>query len=234
MKIYRFSQIDSTNDFIRKNINKIEIPSIVIAKTQEKGRGRFGRLWASPVGGLYFSLVTEWKGPPLPFIVPVAISDILSGVGVNVSIRWPNDIFFKKKKLGGILIEAASGKMIIGIGINVNNRVENLPEVLREKSISLIEIKEQQYILEEMALKISNKILKLQYSKRENILSRYIKKLEGIGGKCEIQQGTKLIKGTIEGVDINGRLILIVNGKKNIIHSGAVKRLGASRVSTDP
>ena len=229
MKIFRFSQIDSTNDFARKNINKIEIPSIIISKVQNKGRGRFGRMWASPLGGLYFSFVTEWKGPPLPLIVPLAISDVLAELGVDVSIRWPNDIFFQGRKVGGVLIEEVSGKMVIGIGINVNNRVEDLPETLRERTISLIEIREQNYRLEEMALKISKAILKLRYSKQDNILSKYLKKLEGIGKECEILQGKRILKGTMEGVDINGNLNLIVNGKKNIIHSGAVINIEVSK-----
>ena len=77
--------------------------------------------------------------------------------------------------------------------------------------------------------KITSAILKLQYSKQDNILSKYLEKLEDIGGNCEIQQGSKLIKGTMEGVDINGNLNLIVNGKKNIIHSGAVINIEVSK-----
>jgi BirA family biotin operon repressor/biotin-[acetyl-CoA-carboxylase] ligase len=103
--------------------------SVATAERQTKGRGRSGRLWASEdSSNLYFSVQLPISEPSLllPFNIAAgfAVSDALGGI-LPVKIKWPNDIFCRGKKLGGILFETSvSGsrleKVVLGIGINVN------------------------------------------------------------------------------------------------------------------
>ncbi len=147
-----FKKIDSTSDHALKLIKGILKPHdcknkeaaagnssdagnldgmVILAEIQEKGRGRFSRKWISPPGGLWFSLIikTVLPGKDLPkttLIAAHAIAEILDKeYGIQVNIKWPNDIYFHGKKLAGILTESENINgdlcLILGMGINVNN-----------------------------------------------------------------------------------------------------------------
>jgi len=115
--------------------------TIICAESQTKGRGRLGRSWVSPKGkGLYFSLILRPKLPPsevasLTLLCAVAACEAIKNLtGVNVQIKWPNDLLVRNKKLAGILTEmnAETDKVkfvIVGFGINVNSTKSSLPDV---------------------------------------------------------------------------------------------------------
>lgn len=127
-------QIDSTNDYFKDEKNRLHLPSVCIAETQKKGRGRFDRHWHSPRGeNIYFSLcyrfekkMSELTG--LSIVAGLAVSEAISSIVQihhPILIKWPNDIVVDQKKISGILIEMESSSSshcdaIIGIGINVN------------------------------------------------------------------------------------------------------------------
>ena len=104
--------------------------TIIISETQSHGRGRFNRTWLSPAGGLWLTimLVPSLKEKDLPkitILTAISISEILrNDYNIKVHIKWPNDIYYKRSKLCGILTEIEKvGEIIflnIGIGINVN------------------------------------------------------------------------------------------------------------------
>ena len=126
---------------------------LVVAKTQLKGRGRYHRRWVSPPGGLWLTLGTrlgrEQPDPVLTLIVGAYIAYALELlVAVPIQLKWPNDIVLEGYKLGGILVETTiephgENSVFIGVGINVNNKRDELPEgaiALREvlgKSLKL-------------------------------------------------------------------------------------------------
>jgi BirA family biotin operon repressor/biotin-[acetyl-CoA-carboxylase] ligase len=106
--------------------------TIVIAGEQTAGRGRHGRAWRSPPGGAWFSLVLRPEIEPqaagqVAVLLGVALAEALrEAYGVPVAVKWPNDLWLRSRKLGGILIElSASGGqldwLVAGIGVNVNN-----------------------------------------------------------------------------------------------------------------
>lgn len=113
----------------------------VVAEEQVAGRGRRGRAWASPPGaGLWCSAVVRADGIPvarrtwLPLAAGLAASDAVRAAGVPCALKWPNDLVVVDaggtRKLGGILVEGIAGddaRAVVGIGINVSMRREELP-----------------------------------------------------------------------------------------------------------
>lgn len=146
--IYYFDQIDSTN--IRaKQLGEEGVPhgTLIVAGQQNAGRGRRGRTWESPPGvSIYMSIVLRPEMPPvkapmLTLVMALSAADSLKEcTGLDVQIKWPNDIILNGKKLAGILTEMSTemdyiNHVVIGVGINVNT--ERLPEELEEKATSL-------------------------------------------------------------------------------------------------
>lgn len=106
---------------------------LVQADRQEAGRGQQGREWASPPGGLYYSLrfpaAEGSTGDPL-YLLGAAnvwlavLSDRLSEVSDGFGLKWPNDLLHENRKVGGFIGEKANGSIFLGIGINVNNNFD--------------------------------------------------------------------------------------------------------------
>ena len=117
--------ISSTNEWILQNIPSLKKGDLCVAEYQTAGRGRRGRQWLSPFAGqIIFSFY--WTFDPrkpiegLSLVIGLAIAEVL-----NVQVKWPNDMLFEGRKLGGILVEIANHKnglmnLVIGVGINVS------------------------------------------------------------------------------------------------------------------
>jgi BirA family transcriptional regulator, biotin operon repressor / biotin---[acetyl-CoA-carboxylase] ligase len=112
-------------------------PEGAVAATdfQSEGRGRLGRNWEAPPGSsLLFSLVLEPAVAPerLPELTPLAGRAVAEAVasltGLGTAVKDPNDVLVGGRKLAGILGEAADGRVVLGIGINLRQRAEELPE----------------------------------------------------------------------------------------------------------
>jgi BirA family biotin operon repressor/biotin-[acetyl-CoA-carboxylase] ligase len=116
---------------------------VVLAEAQTDGRGRRGRKWVAPHGtSLLMSALLFPTGPLaqpswLMALGAVAVADLCSEiVGREVRIKWPNDVRIDGRKIAGVLIERGPGA-VIGIGLNVNFTLGDLPEVLRSTAASL-------------------------------------------------------------------------------------------------
>ncbi|MEW5761880.1 MAG: biotin--[acetyl-CoA-carboxylase] ligase [Bacillota bacterium] len=145
---YRYRKVGSTNDLARRLAARgAPEGTVVLAEEQTRGRGRRGRAWHSPRGGLWFSVVLRPDLPPArapeaTFVAAVAAVDALRAYpGVAAGIKWPNDLVAGGRKLGGILTETAGGErgpaLVVGIGINVNLEERALPPALRQTATSV-------------------------------------------------------------------------------------------------
>ncbi len=106
--------------------------TLVTAREQTAGRGRWGRTWVGPPGrALLMSLVLRELDPLLPLRAGLAVADL---AGEPARVKWPNDVWLDGRKVAGILVEARpqSGWAVLGIGINVAVEVGELPAELRE------------------------------------------------------------------------------------------------------
>ncbi|MCM8761817.1 MAG: biotin--[acetyl-CoA-carboxylase] ligase [Candidatus Omnitrophica bacterium] len=136
--VYFFGSIISTmdvaEDFLRKGKT-----GIVVAEEQVAGRGRYGRKWFSLPGGLYLSwILKEESLYPLFLseIISLSVVETLRDFGIDCRIKLPNDIITGGKKIAGILIVKKDKWYITGIGINVNNPVEDIGQQVSIKDIT--------------------------------------------------------------------------------------------------
>lgn len=142
------ASVGSTNQAARELANG-GAPSgtLVVSEVQNTGKGRLSRGWESPQGGLWMSLVLRPEIPPssAPFmtiLTGVALADVLNKeYKVPAKIKWPNDILVDGRKLSGTLTEMDAEMtrinfIIIGMGINVNNSLDDLPKEVKAISLS--------------------------------------------------------------------------------------------------
>ena len=159
IKIYYFDTLDSTNNKA-KEIETGEKEYIVYTDNQTNGRGQYDRKWTSEKG-LTFSLVVKKENNDYSSIVPKAIIEYLKDKGFNAIIKHPNDIYYKYKKLGGILIENIYkedkyNKTIIGIGLNINENDDVRQKV--ENSIGIIINENKENIIKDISTYILRSI----------------------------------------------------------------------------
>jgi len=159
-KIIYLKKIDSTNNYasrLEKELsnNKNDLKqkldgTVILSEIQTKGRGRFNRIWISPQGGLWFTIILksnikENRLPKITLLSAISITEILEKYyNLETNIKWPNDINYKGYKICGILTETEKVNnnifLNIGIGINVNIETENSIKIDR-KAISIKDIK---------------------------------------------------------------------------------------------
>ncbi|MBQ2409380.1 MAG: biotin--[Bacilli bacterium] len=170
VKKYYFETLESTNDKA-KEFNPSESEFVVYTNNQTKGRGQYDRIWLSNTG-LTFSIILAKNNDMYNIIVPLAIIQYLKQMNIIARIKMPNDIYLKNKKLGGILIENIFlenkfVKSIIGIGLNINEKIE------AENSIC-VEINEKtERIIENIFLNIKS----LELKEKEQLEEMYKKEL---------------------------------------------------------
>ena len=149
-EIHYFSEIDSTNNEAKKQAN-LGCPegSIVLAETQNVGRGRLNRNWFSLTGkGIYLSVILRppfnpYDAPKCTLLAAVAVTKAIRSITeVECGIKWPNDILYQGKKIVGILTEMSAeidaiNHVVIGMGINVNIGKQDFPAELMDIATSL-------------------------------------------------------------------------------------------------
>jgi BirA family biotin operon repressor/biotin-[acetyl-CoA-carboxylase] ligase len=114
--------------------------TLVTASAQDAGRGRQGRAWTAPPGrALLMSVVVRDPTPLLSLAAAVAVADVCAARGLSAQIKWPNDVLLEGRKVSGILVEGRPQERwaVLGIGLNVALRPEDLPEELRDRAGSL-------------------------------------------------------------------------------------------------
>ena len=223
--IYIFNEVMSTNTISKfLSMNGVGNGAVVISEKQTKARGRSGKNWESPLGGVWLSIilnpnVNHSKIPLITLATGVAVENTLKRIGVkNAEIKWPNDILIHGKKVCGILTEAITSfntieSVIIGVGIDANISIENFPEELRENMTTLNdEIGEKvdenlliKLFLEEFE-KISEQFINEEY---ETILKEWRKNSYTIGKIVEVHEPfSKPYDGYILGISRDGSLVV--------------------------
>lgn len=237
-----FQEIDSTNSFLKK-IDASNNLSICCAEQQTKGRGRHGRDWYSPYGeNIYLSL--RWdihrknnNIEQLSIIAGLSIIEVLKEIGISkdITIKWPNDIYYQNKKLAGILIEAVHGlnnflTIIVGVGININSNFEN-SQNLENNWASLLNISKRSFdrniIIAKLISNIQTKFM-LLLNKGFEIFADTWRDYDYLYNKnITITNVTSSIDGISKGINLCGELQLLTSNNQTIsLKSGEVTLSG--------
>jgi BirA family transcriptional regulator, biotin operon repressor / biotin---[acetyl-CoA-carboxylase] ligase len=140
--VYRYTQLSpSTQRMLAEDEPE---GAIAVAEEQSEGRGRLGRSWHAPAGtSLLFSLllrpgVESSRLPELSLVAGGAVAEAIADVtGVDPVIKFPNDVLIGGRKVAGVLAESSEGRVVLGVGINVNQTLEQLPPGAQTEPTSL-------------------------------------------------------------------------------------------------
>jgi BirA family transcriptional regulator, biotin operon repressor / biotin---[acetyl-CoA-carboxylase] ligase len=224
--IHFFAEVDSTNDVAFKlALGGVPEGTVVIADCQTRGKGRLKRQWQSPPGcNLYTSIVVRPKidpifAPQITLMTGVAVADLLSGYCPgDVTLKWPNDVQIRGKKVCGILTEMRASAtegvvfVVVGVGINVNIERVDFDESFRDIVTS---------IKDEVGVKISRLDLTVKlFDNFKNLYTRLLNEGFGsikdmwlnysdmVGRHIQVVFNDDVKAGEVQGIDDFGALII--------------------------
>jgi BirA family biotin operon repressor/biotin-[acetyl-CoA-carboxylase] ligase len=232
-KVYYFDSIESTQDQALKLASDSKNDgAVIIAQRQTGGKGRDGRKWISPKGGIWLSVILHPDfdisvATLFPIASALAVSNTIEKLyKIKPELKWPNDVNIKGKKIAGILVDASleSNKIeniVLGVGINfdVNPKEieKNLKNTLNFYGVSsLSKFKKNTTPVEfiQVFLVELEKILDdLNSGKIKKIVKDWTKKSSTIGSKVQLNSKDGKISGTAIKIDDDGALVIA--GKKN-------------------
>ncbi|RZK49044.1 MAG: biotin--[acetyl-CoA-carboxylase] ligase [Pedobacter sp.] len=225
----KLTSVDSTNTYLKNILTNSEpLPegTVIMAENQFSGRGQLQNKWLSKPGeNLTFSVylkpnfLTITQQFYLNITVSLGVWEVLERyLGADVKIKWPNDIYYKDKKLGGILIEnSIQGSLfkntIIGIGINVNQQAFDAE--LSDKAISLNQILHKNVDINALMTDICQVIEKyyfqLKAQKLEKLMADYQAQLYQLHQASLFEKDGEVFVGVVRGVTNSGQLQIEVN-----------------------
>ena len=224
-----YKEVDSTNEQAKKLAAKgIKEGTVLVAEKQTKGKGRLGRPWVSPPGGIWMSVILKPKfapaeAPLVNMVATVAIAAAIKEVtGIGARIKWPNDVMIEinkngaLRKVSGILTEMAAevdriNYLIVGLGINVNN---SLPGELKGLAVSLNDLQDNisRTLLARKVLEKFEYYYLLWREQGAGAIVRECRKLSAVLGRTvKVSMAQGVITG--QAVDINDKGSLIIKLK---------------------
>ena len=218
--------VDSTNSEAERQLAVgTDTPLVVVARQQERGRGRLGRRWISgDHGNLYASFAFR------PELRPSRMQDFTLWMGLNVcdalantcridaGVKWPNDIYHAGRKLGGMLTEARidadhTRDVIFGLGLNINSQRHHWPDDIAARTTSVAEAAGQRVDINRVASAIITRVLKAfdsfvidDYRESFNALWQRLDWLRG--RRIAVLFGQERVEGIADGIDSTGALRL--------------------------
>ena len=242
---YYFDSIDSTQSQAMKMVNESKKEgTIIIAEKQTGGRGRTGRQWISPKGGIWFSIILHPKFDiSNTTLFPIASSLALSiaiqkTCKISTELKWPNDLTIKGKKLAGMLIDASfeSNKienLVLGVGINFNVNVKEIEKVLKKtpnfygvSSLNDQKNKTSQIeLIQSFLLELEKVYEELNNNQIKKIITEWTKRSSTIGKKVEMNTLNGKISGKAIKIDEDGGLIIKDKDKTNKVFAGDIVHL---------
>lgn len=223
-------QVDSTQDWVRRNLSRLPDKAVVTATSQSGGRGRLGRGWVSPPGGLYSSIL--FRPAPVPEFSPrvslalaASMVLLLQKAGIPAYVKWPNDIVAGSGKIAGIIAEAGGypeSWLILGVGVNL----AGAPVVPGRSFLPAVHWGAFSSPPEPQVLiaGILSGFVELWPSVIDDplILARGIlsDSLWMKGRRVGIRSGREGFSGVVKGIAPDGGLVLELNNGERVFHSG--------------
>jgi BirA family transcriptional regulator, biotin operon repressor / biotin---[acetyl-CoA-carboxylase] ligase len=236
--------VDSTNRFVVDLAEPLAAghAQLCVAELQNAGRGRRGRSWIAPFGsGICMSVGWQFEEAPptfsaLSLAVGVAVVNALRGFGAaDVGLKWPNDVLWKSRKLGGILVEmrgesAGPARVVIGIGINMRMPASVRLSLAEQQAAVIADVHE---ILRErtpnrntlVGAVMSELVATLNTFAKEGFApfhSQWLQLDSLASAPVKVINGNQTTLGVARGVDVDGTLLVDVNGETRRFVSGEV------------
>ena len=235
-------ETDSTNNALKRMCDAAH-GTVILTRKQTGGRGRLGRVFVSPPGGVYLSVLLHpnASAEELLHLTPMAAVAVRRAIfdccGIYADIKWTNDLVYRGKKLCGILTEltteAGSGALqsvIVGIGVNCNTALDELPKEVRAMATSLQEIVGRSIDPNELAAAMIVRLQEMDaalLTQKEEWMREYQAACITVGKEVQIIRGTERTDAFAEGIDQNGGLIVrYQTGERAVISTGEVSVRG--------
>ena len=218
-KIIYYPSLPSTMEAARTEAQwGAEAGTVILTGEQTAGRGRLQRSWRSPMGALAFSVILRPNINYLPYIIMLASLSVTYAIrsvtGLNAIIKWPNDVLIGEKKVCGILIENDIRKYdlkhtVIGIGINVNVRINQYPDIASIATSLSDQLKEDVSRIEVLrSVLVQMDKLYVDLPQHERLFERWKNNLVTLGQQVQINSGNQIYRGKAESVTEDGSLVL--------------------------
>jgi BirA family biotin operon repressor/biotin-[acetyl-CoA-carboxylase] ligase len=224
-KIYYLDEVESTNEYLRSIIGDASEGTVVISDRQTMGKGRYGRTWYSPEGGLWMSSLLISTQPQLMTLIGcVAICETMNSYDILLGIKWPNDIMLNGKKVGGVLADTIDGKVILGLGLNLN--VRDFPDDIELVSTSVyIELKkkfDKMMIFDVLCKEIDDQYGMYKANRIQDILMKWRHYTIMLGRNIRIDSADRVIIGRAIDISADGGLVVtLTDGKIERILEGS-------------
>lgn len=195
---------------------------VVRAREQTGAYGRRGRRFEAGLGGSYQSLALRdpeveaalARGVAPAVAIGIGIAETLSRYGARVGLKWPNDLLYMERKLGGILCERVQGYLVVGVGINVSNPVPEGAIGLRGWDVDGVSMAVLEGIQIGLGLMVAGGGLREPYAAYDRWLELEVEVRSSSGGR---------LLGVAAGVDALGHLIVRTPGGTEVIDRGTVR-----------
>lgn len=243
-------EIDSTNTYLYEAAPPPPgHPRVALAEIQSAGRGRRGRSWLAPFGsGLTFSLAwtfaeTPAGMPALGLAMGVAVAETLRDIGAGeVRLKWPNDIVWRQRKLGGLLLQLRSesggpASVVAGLGLNLSLPAGARAQLAGEGALPVVDLAEAMAGRVVGRNALAGKLAAAMLAALEEFgrcgfsafASRWAA-LDALAGvRVRVEQGSQVVEGDACGTDAEGALLVKVAGQVRRFHSGDVSLRPATK-----
>ncbi len=232
VRVSVFDVIDSTNSEARRQAELgMSIPALIISDAQSAGRGRMGRSFFSPPAtGLYLSFLAEAKADfadtvRLTTAAAVAVAASVEELcGIEVGIKWVNDIYYRGRKICGILCESfasCSGKRYAVIGIGINLYTETFPDDIRNRAASLMP---RGGMRNSFAASIARNLSKFWKSPDNPAIIEYYRARSVVLGKRVVftEDGVEREAQAISVDDFGGLRVRLDDGSEKVLTGGEI------------
>lgn len=236
--VWHYDAVESTNDTLKECLEQdLEEGLVVWADRQSAGRGRHGRAWSSPPGGLYVSVLLRPKeahAAVLGLLAGLPLVKAIRHFGVFAGVKWPNDAVFQDRKIAGILSEGVYRKetyhVVLGLGVNTNVDVDRFPPDVRPRATSLKQ-EVRMFVANEEFLDYFLDQLDDLYSRYRNTpLNLMLKEYRGacttVGKRVSVTTAKGRVEGRATDIGPDGSLVVVDDaGKGHSILDGSVKHV---------